>query len=176
MGADLAFSLGHDPIFLRHKALPQIRKYSINGEELQQILEAAFLPRILAPDKLQAGDRTILYKYSGIALRSNTSMALSAMGDGYVNFGVLGGILFMFLLGLLYSEVLKGFNRYSKNFPILLLFTPLVFYFPIRPDCELQTALGHLVKSCFLIFVVFFVWKKNFRITETPFDLKPALA
>ena len=70
----------------------------------------------------------------------------------------------MFLLGLLYSEVLKSFNKYSKDFPVLLLFAPLVFYFPIRPDCELQTILGHLVKSCFLIFVVFLVWKRQFKV------------
>lgn len=146
-----------------------------NGEELRQILEAAIMPRFLAPDKLMAGDRMIVYKYSGIPLRSGTSMALSSMGDAYVNFGISGGVVFMFFLGLLYSEVLKAFNRHSKNFPILLLFTPLVFYYPIRPDCELQTILGHLVKACFLIIVVFVVWKKKLRVYERPIDLNPAL-
>ena len=68
----------------------------------------------------------------------------------------------MFVLGLFYSEVLKAFHRYGKYYPVLLLFTPLVFYYPIRPDCELQTILGHLVKSCFLIYVIFLVWKKYF--------------
>ena len=133
-----------------------------DGAELLLILEAAFLPRILAPDKLNAGDRTIFMKYSGMFLAAGTSMGLSSPGDAYINFGVLGGSFFMFFLGLLYSEVLNGFHKFSKYYPILLLFTPLVFYYPIRPDCELQTGLGHLVKSTFLIFVMVQVWKHQF--------------
>ena len=140
-----------------------------NGEELQQILEAAFLPRFLAPDKLTAGNRDIFMKYSGMRIQKGTSMGLSSVGDAYINFGIVGGCIFMFILGLLYSEVLNAFHKFSKNFPVLLLFTPLVFYYPIRPDCELQTILGHLVKSCFLIFVIFLVWKKEFRMNYRPF-------
>ena len=133
------------------------------GIELKQILEAAILPRFIASDKLKAGDQTLFKMYTGMPLAKSTSMALSSIGDAYINFGVFGGCIFMFLLGLLYSEVLKAFHRYSKYYPVLLLFTPLVFYYPIRPDCELQTILGHLVKSCFLIYVVFLVWRRYFR-------------
>ena len=132
-----------------------------NGKELMQILEAAFLPRIIAPNKLNAGDRTIFTKYSGLYLRKGTSMGLGSMGDGYINFGVFGGCIFMFFLGLLFSEVLNGFYKYSKYYPFLLLFTPLVFYYPIRPDCELQTSLGHLVKSCMLIYLLILFWKQD---------------
>ena len=135
-----------------------------NGDELAQLLEAAFLPRFIAPNKLNAGDRALFVKYSGIQIRKGTSMALSSIGDAYINFGIIGGGIFMFFLGLLYSEVLKGFYKLSKYYPLLLLFTPLVFYYPIRPDCELQTILGHLVKSCFLIFVIFLIWKKHFKV------------
>jgi hypothetical protein len=135
------------------------------GKELYQILEAAILPRILAPDKLKAGDRTIFTKYSGIPIKRGTSMALSSIGDAYINFGIIGGCVFMFFLGLIYNIVLKIFYSLSKYYPLLLLFTPLVFYYPIRPDCELQTILGHLVKSCFLIFVIFTIWKKEFKVS-----------
>ena len=135
-----------------------------NGAELILILEAAFLPRFLAPDKLTAGNQAIFKKYSGMALSKNTSMGLSSIGDAYINFGIIGGCLFMFILGVFFSMVLNIFYRMSKGYPILLLFTPLVFYYPIRPDCEFQTLLGHLVKCCFLIFVIFFIWKKQFRV------------
>ena len=132
-----------------------------NGKELMKILEAAVLPRIIAPNKLNAGDRTIFMKYSHIPLAPGTSMALGAMGDAYINFGVLGGCIFMFCFGLLFSEVLNRFYHFSKVYPFLLLFTPLVFYYPMRPDCELQTTLGHLVKSCFLIYMLLIFWKKD---------------
>jgi hypothetical protein len=133
-----------------------------NGEELYKIIEAAILPRILAPNKLNAGDRMIFMKYSGMRLAQGTSMGLSSLGDGYINFGVLGGIVFMFFLGLLFSVVLNGFHKNSQYYPVLLLFTTLVFYYPIRPDCELQTSLGHLFKSIFLLFVIFQIWKFQF--------------
>lgn len=137
-----------------------------NGGELYQILEAAFLPRVIAPNKLNAGDRDLFMKYSGIRLQKGTSMGLSSMGDAYINFGIFGGCIFMFVLGFIYSEVLNAFKRGSRKYPILLLFTCLVFYYPIRPDCELQTILGHLVKSCFLIFIVFQIWKATFEVAE----------
>jgi hypothetical protein len=121
------------------------------------------LPRIIAPNKLNAGDRTIFMKYSGMHLRPGTSMGLSSLGDAYVNFGIIGGAIFMFFLGLVYSETLNAFNNFSKYYPFLILFTPLIFYYPIRPDCELQTALGHLVKSCMLIYFIVIFWKKDFK-------------
>ncbi len=145
-----------------------------DGAELYQILEAAFLPRILAPNKLSAGDREIFMKYSGMRIRRGTSMGLSSMGDAYINFGVFGGCIFMFCLALLFSAVLNGFYKHSKNYPVLLLFTPLVFYYPIRPDCELQTSLGHLVKSSFLIFVMIQLWKYEFKRTRKTASLETA--
>jgi hypothetical protein len=132
------------------------------GDELKKILEAALLPRFLAPDKLKAGDREIFTKYSGIRLREGTTMGLSSLGDAYINFGVFGGCIVMMLLGLLYNTALKLFYKSSKNYPLLLLFTPLVFYYPIRPDCEFQTILGHFFKSIFFIFLIMKFWRKHF--------------
>lgn len=141
-----------------------------NGDELMVILEAAFMPRILAPQKLNAGDREFFIKYSGMPIASGTSMGLSSVGDAYINFGTFGGAIFMFFYGLFFSEVLRAFYRYSYFYPVLIPFTALVFYYPIRPDCELQTILGHLIKSCFLIFVIMQVWVHKFR------DDKPTLS
>jgi hypothetical protein len=150
------------------------------GKELMRILEAAFLPRIIAPNKLEAGDRTIFTKYSGLYLRKGTSMGLSSMGDAYINFGIFGGCIFMFFLGLTFSTVLNGFYKFSKYYPFLLLFTPLVFYYPIRPDCELQTSLGHLVKSCMLIYLLILFWKKDLSKImvkkKEPVNAKPVIA
>ncbi len=138
------------------------------GGEMYQIFESAILPRVLAPNKLNAGDKQLFTKYSGIQLREGTSMGLSSLGDAYINFGVIGGCIFMFFLGLMYSGVLIIFSKQSKNYPILILFTALVFYYPIRPDCELQTILGHLFKSCFLIFCLIYFFKKIFLVKQVP--------
>ncbi len=143
------------------KNVPEKESYA-NGAELLQILEAAILPRVIAPNKLNAGDRFFFMKWAGFPIAQGTSMGLSSMGDGYINFGKFGGMIFMFFLGLLFSFVISVFYKYSYEYPILYLFPTLVFYYPMRADCELQTILGHLVKSCFLIFVVLKIWKSYF--------------
>ena len=145
------------------KNIPEKEPYA-NGEELYRILEAAFLPRIIAPDKLKAGDNSLVTKYSGIRLREGTSMSLSSLGDGYINFGALGGAAFMFVLGWFFNFVLMRFDKIGKQYPIAVIFTPLVFYFPIRPDTALQTGLGHLVKACFLLYMIFIFYKHYFRV------------
>lgn len=149
------------------KNVPAMVPFS-NGEEMYQVFEAGILPRILAPNKLNAGDRFIFMKYSGLRIREGTSMALGSLGDAYLNFGITGGCVFMFLLGLLYSAILNVFYKQSKKYPVLILFTALVFYYPIRPDCELQTILGHLFKSCFLLYVMILLFKSTFRVVTEP--------
>lgn len=149
------------------KHVPAKEPYA-NGQELMVIMEAAILPRIIAPNKLNAGDREFFMKYSGMRIARGTSMGLSSVGDGYINFGTIGGAIFMLIYGMFFSEVLRLYKRFSKDFSILILFTPLVFYYPIRPDCELQTILGHLFKASFLIIFIFQVWKYNFRDDPEP--------
>ena len=150
--------------------VPDREPYS-NGAEMLQIVEAAVMPRLFAPNKLKAGDRDIVYKYSGIRLTEGTSMGLSSIGDAYINWGPIGGCIFMFGLGLFYSWILNVFYRKSYEYPILILFTALVFYYPIRPDCELQTILGHVFKSIFLITGLLLLFKNTFyleRVFKNP--------
>lgn len=135
-----------------------------NGAQMYEVFEAAILPRIIAPNKLKAGDRSTFTKYSGIPIRQGTSMSLSSVGDAYINFGLIGGCFFMFFLGLMYNITLQMFGKYSVRYPILILFTALSFYYPIRPDSALQTILGHLFKSIMLIAFVVNVWKDQFSI------------
>jgi hypothetical protein len=146
-----------------------------NGDEMLDILEAAFLPRVIDPDKLTAGAKDVFIKYSGIRLNKNTSMGLSSLGDAYINFGYEGGCVFMFFLGLLYSTVLNFFDKQKIKHPAILLFLPMMFYYPIRPDCELQTILGHLVKSTLLVLVIVYYWKSVFVDMSVLRKKKPSL-
>lgn len=134
-----------------------------NGEELYRILEAAILPRFLAPNKLRAGDNSMIEKYAGFHINYNTSMSLSALGDGYANFGAIGGCIFMLGLGGLFNAILIGFNNRGKVVPIILVFIPLVFYYPIRPDTALQTSLGHMVKVSVVLYIFSIIWEEKLK-------------
>lgn len=145
-----------------------LRQPFANGETIFLYLKSALLPRILAPDKLNAGDREIFTKYSGIYVAQGTAMGLGSVGDGYSNFGIYGGWVFMFLFGFLFNYTLKLIGKHSRNYPSLVLFATIIIVYTIRPDCELQTILGHLIKSGFLIYLIFQVWKKDFRVNYLP--------
>jgi hypothetical protein len=134
-----------------------------DGASMKQIFLSAIMPRFLYADKLNAGDQEIFMKYSGLQLNKTTAMALSSVGDAYANYGKFGCWVFMFFYGLLFNLTLKFLARKAKIFPVISLFVPLIFIFPIRPDCETQTILGHLVKSTFLVLLVLHLFRTKFR-------------
>lgn len=134
-----------------------------NGASMKQIFLSAIMPRFLYADKLNAGDQEIFMKYSGLQLNGTTAMALSSVGDAYANYGKAGSWIFMFFYGLLFNLTLKFLAKKAKIFPVVALFVPLIFVFPIRPDCETQTILGHLVKSTFLVLLVLYFFRAKFK-------------
>jgi len=147
------------------KYIPDKKPFA-EGSELLDVVESAFLPRIVSENKINAGDRDFFMKWSGMIIGRGASMGLSSVGDAYINFGVFGGMIFMFLYGLFFNEVLLFLSRKTSYYPILMIITPLIFYYPIRADGELHTLLGHLVKSCFLIFVLIQFWKSFFYLND----------
>lgn len=136
-----------------------------HGNLLRLYIEAALLPRFVAPNKIQAGNKELFNKYSGFSLQGNTSMGLSSVGDGYIEFGQFGGWIFMFVYGLMFSYALRRINQIARSYPILPLFAFIIFLYPIRPDCETQTILGHFFKSMFFTWLVLQSFKKTFRLS-----------
>ena len=136
-----------------------------NGLLLQQYLYAAFIPRFIDDTKLGSGGKEIFNKYSGHYIDSTTSISLGLFTDAYVdsaNFSVL----YVFLFGLFYGYILHQFNNKTKSYPILPLFVVMVIIYPVRPDCETQTALGHIIKSIMLLTILLTVYRKKFTLSS----------
>ena len=133
-------------------------------------LESAFLPRIWAPDKLSAGSRDHFMKYTGVEISEGTSMGMGILADGWVAFGQVGGWLLVFFYGLIINISLKIFQRIIPKYPLLYFFMPLVYYYPIRPDCETQTSFGHLVKSMFFLIVMAYLLLPKRRLVRKSFQ------
>ena len=73
---------------------------------VNKYLEAALLPRFLAPNKIKSGGesgREIFNQFSGHVLAEGTSMGLGVFADGYIAYGAWGVYIFGFLLGLIFS-------------------------------------------------------------------------
>lgn len=134
------------------------------GKLINEYLFSALMPRIFAPNKLNAGSQDIFNQYSGHYINSGTSMGLGLFADAYIEFGQFGAIIYIFIFGLMYGYVLNQFFVRSKQYPILILFAVLAFIYPMRPDCETQTVLGHLFKTIMLLAIIFSFFKQTFEL------------
>jgi hypothetical protein len=131
---------------------------------VNKYLEAALLPRILAPNKIKSGDKEIFNEFSGHSINGGTSMGLGIFADGYVAYGATGVYIFAFVLGLLFSLTFKLVERWTKVSPFyVLLLLPLLNY-AVRPDCELQTTINHLFKGILLYGFLVYLTRKRFNL------------
>jgi hypothetical protein len=134
-------------------------------ELVKKYAEAAILPRFIAPDKLEAGDKGVFNQFSGafIAAYSSTSMGLGLFADGYISYGAYGTFIFAFLFGLICALVFKTIERWSRISPIFILFFFPLLNYAVRADCESQTWMGHIVKGLLTFGVVMYFTKHWFR-------------
>jgi len=131
---------------------------------VNKYIEAALLPRFLAPDKIKAGNQEIFNEFSGHTVNEVTAMGLGIFADGYIAYGAWGVYIFAFALGLIFSLTFKLVERWSKisTFYVLLLL-PLLNY-AVRPDCELQTSINHLFKGILLYGFLVYLTRKRFTL------------
>jgi hypothetical protein len=131
-------------------------------KNVNKYLEAAILPRFLAPNKLSSGNKEIFNKFSGHTINEGTSMGLGIFADGYIAYGAWGVYIFGFVLGLLFSLTFKLVERCTKISPFyVLMLLPLLNY-AVRPDCELQTTITHLFKGILLYGFLVYLTRKRF--------------
>lgn len=131
---------------------------------VNQYLEAALLPRFLAPNKIESGSNEIFNEFSGHTINESTSMGLGIFADGYIAYGAWGVYIFGFALGLVFSLTFKLVERWTKVSPFyVLLLLPLLNY-AVRPDCELQTTINHLFKGILLYGFLVYLTRKRFTL------------
>ena len=131
---------------------------------VNKYLEAALLPRFLAPDKIKSGSQDIFNEFSGHYLNEGTAMGLGIFADGYIAYGAWGVYIFGFVLGLFFSLTFKLVERWTKVSPFyVLLLLPLLNY-AVRTDCELQTTINHLFKGMLIYGVLVYLTRKRFTL------------
>jgi len=126
------------------------------GETIVIAIKASILPRFLFPDKPIAGGKQNYEKYVGFGLQSSTSMGISLLGEAYINFGVQGAWIFMFIFGLISSFVIQRFFLLAAQYPTIWLWFPLILLHFVKAETELLVQLNFLVKSILMVYV--FVW------------------
>jgi len=130
----------------------------------KEYVKAAFFPRILAPEKLSAGDKKIFNQFSGSKINDNTSMGLGIYADGYIAYGEFGVFIFGLFFGYCFALIFSIVSGWTSISPFFFLFIFPILNYAVRPDCELQTILGHMVKSVLIFSLLVFYYKKVFEI------------
>jgi hypothetical protein len=144
------------------------------GETIVDALEAAVLPRFLAPNKKKAGGQENFRRFTGLPLADSTSMGISPLGEAYANYGVGGGTFFMLVWGGVFGLVIGMFRRFGMRDPTILFWTPLIFYQTIKAETEIVVVLNQLTKGSVVAFACYYfihhLWLKNagFRSEGTP--------
>jgi hypothetical protein len=133
-------------------------------------VQSAFLPRFISPDKLQSGDKDIFNKFSGHYIGKGTSMGLGVFADGYIAYKSNGVYLFAFVLGLIFYTIFKIVENWTKISPFFVMFLYPIFFYAVRPDCETQTLLGHIVKSLIVFGILVQVYKYYFLRSRLLYD------
>jgi hypothetical protein len=134
-----------------------------NGETIWQSIAAAIVPRFLWPDKPESGGKMNLKRYWGYNL-SGYSMNIGTLGEGYANFNVGGGIIYMFFYGLFFNFIVSYILKLSEKRPTIVLWIPFLFFYAIGVETDLLTTMGSLVKGVLFTWIVFRAFKIAFRI------------
>jgi hypothetical protein len=141
--------------------VPRFEPYA-RGNTIREGITSSVIPRILAPEKRVAGGRDNFRQFTGLSISDDTSMGISIAGEGWANYGWLGGIVFMFLWGLFIGWFWRAFERLNRLFPTLLIWSPMLFLQVVKAETEFGVVLNHLVKSSVvvigLIILIKWIW------------------
>jgi hypothetical protein len=143
--------------------VPNIEPYA-GGETINNALTAALLPRFIAESKATAGGRENMLRFTGIELQEGTSMNISIIGEAYANYGRDSGIMFMFIVGLIYSLVLRFILVRSIHKPTLLLWIPFLFLQVIKAETDFITTLNYLIKASIAMAIIFWTFRKILKV------------
>lgn len=127
-----------------------------NGKTFVDALSDSLVPRFLV-EKRSAKVSVNFKKYTGLQLAKYTSMGISILGEAYVNFAVLGGIIFMGFWGFFISWFLAFILNRSDAVPTILLWIPLIFLQMVKAETEMVVVLNHGFKSALVVFGFYLV-------------------
>ncbi|MHA6249253.1 hypothetical protein ACXYMU_15025 [Pontibacter sp. CAU 1760] len=140
--------------------VPFVRPFA-DGQTVRDAFSDTLLPRFLAPDKqVTAGGREKMERFTGIILQEGTSMNISLLGEGYGNYGRNGGIIFMFLIGIVFSLILRVLLVKSVLHPTYIFWIPFLYLQVIKAETDLATTLNYLFKATIIMFIVFYGFRK----------------
>ncbi len=129
------------------------------GEVLLSLLYP-FIPRFVWPGKPQTGGYENIRRFTTLPQFANTSINLSPLGEGYVNFGY-GGILFALGYGVLLGGFFRFTFRLATYIPSIVLWLPMIYMGCLTMETDLLSTWGSLVNSVLFITLLFWLLEQT---------------
>ena len=148
--------------------VPQYENFA-DGETIVEGIKAALVPRILAPNKAGSGGKVNFERFTGLSL-GGASMNLGLIGEAYANYGVTGGMVFMFVYGLFFSFIFSIILNASIKAKDFIFWIPFVFFYVIKAEEDFTTMFNQFVKSLMVMGGVMYLLKMNIK--DEPFVTK----
>lgn len=146
------------------KHVPAKEPYA-EGETIIRAILSSLVPRFLWENKVKSGGQENMRRFAGTKLVGSTSMDIAQLGDGYANFGKVGGIIFLFFYGLFNNYLYHKIVSISLNkYPTLILWSPFVFIQLLKVEVSIDTMFNAATKGAFFVFLCYWAFKKFFKI------------
>lgn len=130
--------MSHVPSVVQHE----------NGRLTAQAVKHVLVPRFLDNNKAVIDESTHLTKYTGVFfsnLSMGVSFSLGYFGDFYVDFGEIGMLVALFLLGLLIGAVFWDVYRHINNGLISAALMQMSFFLLCKFEISLIKLIGTLI-------------------------------
>lgn len=133
------------------------------GETIATSLAASIIPRVIWPDKPEAGGAYNFKRFLGITLRG-WSANLSPFGEAWGNFGKTGGIIFMFFFGLLFNYFFYMLLKIAVKYPSLILWFPYLFFYAVSIENDVLTMVNSFSKAAIFTYFIYKAFPKIFKL------------
>ncbi len=153
--------------FLIAKTMNYVPRYEpfAHGETIIKSIFAAFVPRIIWPNKPESGGRDLIVRFLGAPKNLNYSYNLSPIGEAYVNFNKFGAIIFMFFYGLFFNWSFERILKVALKYPSLIIWLPIFLIGPIQSmEGDVLGAINTMIKAIVFCWSIYFSFRIFFKI------------
>ncbi len=148
-----------------------VKKPFLNGEVIEDEMLGLILPRFILIDKVAVQSSAKFKQFAGYDLKGYT-ISVGILGDGYGNFGIEGGIIFCFFVGLFYNFCIYLFRRISEKNPSVYLWGIFIFFYLIRAGDDFYIISNWVIKSSMFLAVIYLIFKSHLVIPYNKFSLR----
>ena len=134
------------------------------GSNLLLSVASSLVPRLLWPDKPEAGGKYNMQYYTGVILHG-WSTNIGPLGEAYGSFGASGGIIYMCFLALFVRWAYLCVFKVSVKLPLIIFWIPVLFYqVTYAAETDTLQVFNSLIKSAFFIWMLYKQWPHWFGV------------